>query len=104
MFRKLSLFTVWQAPKGLHSDKSFKQMPWKQRFFELPRALSQKFQFSSAAPSLECHFAVPSALIPVPSTMSHSVFTDLKWGWAGARPGNDTPSESFLGAGIQALM
>ena len=65
-----SLCMVRLAPKELHGDKIFKQMPWKQRFFELPGALIQKFQFFSTAQFFKCHFA---SSLSLDSSTQHSV-------------------------------
>ena len=71
-----SLCMVRLAPKELHGDKIFKQLPWKQRFFELPGALIQKFQFFSTAQFFKCHFA---SSLSLDSRTQHSVILGVYW-------------------------
>ena len=84
IFRKLKV-CAWfnRLLRSFMGTKLFKQMPWKQRFFELPGALIQKFQFFSTAQFFKCHFA--SSLSLDSSTQYSVIFGDywpeVKLGW-----------------------
>ena len=84
IFRKLKV-CAWfnRLLRSFMGTKLFKQMPWKQRFFELPGALIQKFQFFSTAQFFKCHFA---SSLSLDSSTQYSVilgdyWPEVKLGW-----------------------